>query len=375
MIKKLQTDEAPTYWTVDFDKLSRFCAFAEMIRMASNPDLPSQGKAIWADWHKRNASIVSEFRHLVDRLPVLGDHSDQGEDGPQMARLDLKLQLTNPGGISAFVKKPKKQRKSTWVEFWNTLPNVPKCREGTAAYDFSRRFFDAHQHYQVGEVAGFVLTDDEKKRIHLKRINKIPKEPLLEKGLPIRSDEEMERHIRQAALAYDSKYAPIKKEFLGGLPQFLYVDGRYNSGGIFSRFLRYVDVAPLLVEDASYEQILKNAQDYELYIIDRIEEMYLRANGRDLEGELTLPELKRALFIAKRIGDEYLKIPLDRHSILAHHFPDYKHFVDWWKSFCSDHLWNGMPINSFDISKDLWRKFIDNTNRDLGYNIMTGERM
>lgn len=323
-----------------------------------------QQQAQWEAYQKQLAAEYKAERREAEKRKAEKDIPNKGPD--------IKKYL--------FQKKPTETsatpRRCKYVDYWNTLDHVPKCRYGTKAYAFARRFFAAHRRYQAGEVKDFMLTEDVRERIHLDRVNKIPPNPLVAgvDKYPIRSDEEMKRHIRQAALAYDPKYAPFDKKFLGTLPNFLYRDGRYSRTGTLSLFLEKVDRAPFVLEDASYDTLLDNASDLELKFVGAIRDLYYLANNRDRRSDLDLRELKTALFVARQIIAAYDDMPIRNSGTLIHHFPTHKRFLDWWKAYCEDHVWEGMPISALGTTKNMWRGFLNYVAADMGYDLITGKR-
>lgn len=326
-----------------------------------------------AQWEAYQKQLSAEYR--VER-----------REAEQRAAEKKREAVKDAPAKSLNIKKHLFQKKSTetsatprrcrYVDYWNTLDHVPKCRYGTKAYAFARRFFAAHRRYQAGEIKDFMLTEDVREKIHLDRINKIPLNPLVA-GVdkhPVRPDEEMKRHIRQAALAYDPKYAPFDKKFLGTLPNFLYRDGRYSRTGTLSLFLEKVARAPYVLEDVSYDTLLDNASDIELKFVGAIRDLYYLANDRDKRSDLDLRELKSALFVARQIIAAYDDMPIRNSGTLIHHFPTHKRFLDWWKAYCEDHVWEGMPISALGTTKNMWRGFLNYVAADMGYDLITGKR-
>lgn len=340
------------WWSLT-DKFLRFQEFAASLRHAFRPD--KKTLPLWQNWAVRNPSVVEEFRHLWPRLHVFSP-----EEKPA---LPVKQVL---GSKPAKSETPSTNR---WVEFWNSLPFVPKCRPGTQAYAHCRSLFEAHLRYEAGQCRGFMLTEDVQKKLRLAKINKKPE------GRMLRTEGEMFDHIKQAALAYNPRYAPLNKKWLGTLENFLYRDGKWSKGGTGSYFLEKIAYPPALIEDESYQTIIDNADDWELDVAESIKRVYFIACGRDENSQLTLSELKSALSIARKIAEKYTEIPTDRLSILANHFPDYRAFMEWWRNYCEDHVWEGMPITALDPSKDMWRRFVDFVNSDIGWDIFTGGRI
>lgn len=360
-IRQEQSGDRTAWWSVNLEKLLRFLQFAEALRLAERPDAVTLPQ--WKKWAAKNQDIVKEFRHLWPRLPEV-----------EVRKTFIAKKPTTPKSAPAVSRLSIRCR---YVDYWNEMDHVPKCRPGTKSYAFAREFFAAHRKYQAGQHAKFMLTEDVQKRINLKKVNAIPADVkrVGEKQTPVRSDAEMKKHIRMAAKAYDPKYAPLKKDWLGNLSNFLYRDGQFNKNGTSSFFLERLTSPPQLIEDESYEHLLEQAEDFELDFLKALQRLYNSANDRERNESFTLAELKSGLSVVRKILKEYAHIPVDEIGILNHHFADYSSFIEWWEGYCEDHLWQGMPITAFAPGKDLWRKFVYFVSADIGFNILTGERV
>lgn len=339
------------WWSLP-DKFYRFREFAALLRFALRPD--KKTISVWREWALKNSKIIEEFRHLWPRVDSFLPEK----------KLAFKVKQT----LGSKIPVDSCPSENRWVEFWNSLPHVPKCKPGSKAYNKAKAFFAAHHRYEAGQCRGFMLTKDVRKKLRLDKINKHPED------VTHRPDAEMYAHIEQAALAYYPTYAPVEKKWLGGLDNFLYINGEWSKMGTRSYFLERVAFAPQLIEDNSYQKMIDKADDWELDIVEAIKHVYFVACRRDKAEQLSLSEFKSALIIARKIAEKYIEIPTDKVSILAHHFSDYSAFVTWWKNYCEEHVWDGMPLTALDPTKDMWRRFIDYVSDDIGFNILTGER-
>ena len=410
-----------TLWLLNYDRIDSLLTVADALCLSPSPEAWQTWKIenpvlfkkfsslAWNDIEKslpfnvqpqmpqRNSSVACDEIHQmpegkntgacdeIHQMPCDENHQMNKKRDKEEKKTEAKASEQPSAGDGVFEsssmeKKPltvksegqKKApfRPDPFIEHWNTLPHVPKCRPKTKTYEFCRKFFEAHRQYKAGECKGFMLTEDIRQKIKLDKINKRPEEAT------IRPEKEMYAHIEQAALAYDPKYAPINKQWLGrSLKDFLYRDGQYGKTGTISLFLKKITSPPLPIEDDSYETLINNADDWELEIAESIKKVYLIANGRSMDDDLSLPELKKALSIANKIALEYTKIPTDRISIFANHFPDYREFMVWWKNYCEEHVWQGMPITALDTSKDMWRRFVDHVSNDIGWHLFEGTRV
>lgn len=371
-IRQTATYDRTTYWRVDQEKLARFCAFAHALYAATRPDnrytLPQ-----WQRFANAHPEIVEEFRPLYPRLDQFSGRQE--------------MQLENSGRVNlkahaAFATREAKQRPMPrpcrFVEFWNTLPNTPRCTLGTKAYEQARRFFAAHRRFEAGNCSEFFLTSDEQQRIRLDKINRVPPTAELRgpKKTPVRSDDQMFRHIELAARSYRVEFTPRNKALLPrGLPAFLYTS-HSKKYGTCSMFLERVGIfRPQLLDDVSREGILTRATPEELETVEVLKSLYDEANRRDETQQLSLRELKAALAAARGILSKYDEIPVNEVSIFASHFGSYDWFLDWFRRFAEDQLWDGMPMTAFDVNKDLWRRFVDFVGADIGYDLFTGERI
>lgn len=371
-IRQTASYDRTTYWRVDREKLARFFAFAHALYAATRPD-NTYTLQQWLDFRKEYPDIVAEFRHLYPRL-------DQFSIRQEMRPEDCSYGL-NLKEHAAFQSqgRPKKQTKPCrFVEFWNSLSDVPKCTLGTKAYEQARRFFAAHQRYEAGNCSEFLLTSDEQQRIRLDKVNRVPPNAKRRgpKKIPMRSDEQMFRHIELAACSYRKEYTPRNKTLLPrALPLFLFT-AHSKKYGTYSMFLERVGIyRPRLLDDVSRESILARASDEELETLRVLKDLFDQANRRDENQELSSRDLKVALDAARKILELYNEIPVLEVSIFASHFGSYDWFLDWYRQFAEDNLWEGMPMSAFHPSKDLWRRFVDFTTADIGYDLFTGERV
>lgn len=363
-IKSLQSFDRTTYWRVDAEKLSRFCAFAHALYAATRPNnehtLPQ-----WQTFAKIHPDIVEEFKPLYPRLGQFGV-------------LEMK-----PVSIGSRLKKqnpaPQKQvNPCKFVEYWNTQADVPRCKMGTKAYETARKFFAAHRKYEAGNCSGFMLDSDEQARIRLDKVNRVP--PTAErrgpKKTPVRSDEQMFRHIERAARAYRKDYEPKRKELLPrDLSTFLF-NSHSKRYGAASMFLERIGIfPPRLIDDTSRAAILRRATPEELDTVEVLKRLFDQANDHLDSQELSLRDLKTALDVARAILEKYAEIPVDEVSIFAAHFGSYNWFLDWYEKFAADQVWSGMPIGALHPKKDIWRRFVDFVSSDIGYDLFTGERI
>lgn len=378
-VRQTASSDRTTLWRVNREKFSRLAAFAHALHYATNPD-NSETIHIWIEFANKNPDIVEEFRPLYPRLnQYMSASAPIRRECPQP-----DLQTGNGPKLRDHVvfKKQKVEqtkcvRPSRFIEFWNTMPGVPKCKLGSKAYEYARRFFTAHQRYEAGNCPGFFLSTDEQERIHLEKINRIPV------GVPlrgphkraIRPDEQIFRHIEQASLVYRKEYAPQNKAYLPkSLSAFLF-NTFSKKHGIYSMFLEKIAMRPLLLEEVSVEAIMDNAQQDELDTLRVLKRLFDQANLRDEDQELSLRDLKTGLAAARRILQLYKEIPVLEVGIFAHHFGFYDQFLEWYERFAEDQLWEGMPMSAFHPSKDLWRRFVDFVSADIGYDLFTGERV
>lgn len=351
-----------TYWTVDSDKLHRFWMFAATVRTLYGP-FKEQYLSRIRKWAAQNKEIVNEFKiYCEDFYDLLGEgwEAECQKEEKDNAPILLKEQPKEE-------EKPKVKEvaRCPYVEYWNTLPHVPKCRYGTKSYVVAKNFFAAHRKFKAGETTGFVLTKDERQKINLAKLNEVPKDAkrIGSKQVPVRSDEEMFEHIRTAALAYDPKHAPFSKKHLGNLRSFLYQDGRFNKTGTVSYFLRYVSEPPRVIEDESYQALVNNATEDEMYVIRIVCNLYNISNNKEENTFIVYRDFKVAMGIARRIIKEYDKIRENTPYIPT--IGSIEEFMDYWKSVCVEIIWDDMPLSAFDISKNLWRRFINSCNERL----------
>lgn len=354
------------YWRIDEEKLARFFAFAHALYAATRPE----NEHTLSQWHaflEGHPDIVQEFRHLYPRL---------GQFDPGIKQRNLRVHSRIPQRCPP-AKKPGALRRCRFVDYWNAQDDVPKCRIGTKAYEASRKFFAAYQRYEAGNCKGFMLAPDEQRRIRLDKVNRIPAnaERRGPNKIPMRSDAQMYRHIEIAARAYQKEYEPRKKDFLpNNLPGFLFnsFSKRY---GACSMFLERVGIfRPRLIEEVDYMTIMKHATEQELTTVSVVKGLYDYANGRSHDKELSIRELKTALDTSRRIISQYNEFDMDTH-IIANHFRYYDHFLEWFRRYAEDEVWEGMPITAFCPGKDLWRRFIDFISADIGVDVFTGERV
>lgn len=359
-----------TMWSVNFFKLSRLWQFANALQMANKLENEHTLDA-WHGWSRENSDIVNEWKHLYPRL---GKFEAERKAGKINVTAIAPEVFTKAGKRKEQQENRKPAALCRYVEYWNNLPHVPKCKRDTKAYAFARKFFSHHRHYKAGQASPFILAADVQKYIKLHMINRVPFNALRvgKKNTPVRSHEEMISHIEKAALAFDPAYYPVNKKHLGNLSSFLYRS--MGKGGTLSFFLERLEVnEPMLMKTTAHPDLQIEASEDEEDVIMIIETLFNQANGRRPNTEFSDREYNTALKIAREVLSMYDKIPTRTNATLAHHFPDYLRFLDWWKEHCSDHLWQGMPVNAFGIDKNLWRSFIDRINADLGINIFTGE--
>lgn len=372
LIRCQQEDGSPDrtlYWQIDQEKLVRFFEFAHALTLAIKP-CPDFVK--WSAWKTANPEIVAEFRYLHPRID-------------DYMPIEMRRTKAKPMSTKRMLDKlaPQKaeqpdQRTCRFVDYWNTLPYVPTCRYGTKSYAKARRFFDAHRHYKAGACKNFMLTEDEARKVRLKAINRIPSDTATDKsGKPIRSDEQMYTHIKLAAKAFDPAFTPIKKSFLGRLPDFLFATrrakGAYSPHSYFLEHILVYKHVP--IDEASLDAIREKAEPHVLKTIDIITRLYNTANRRYENDELGLAEFKIALRIARKISEIHDEIPVDEVPMLSHHFYYYSSFLEWWEQYAKDHLWEGMPLMALHPDKNLFNRFIDYTSADVGWHLLTGERV
>lgn len=365
-IKQSASCDRTTLWRIRQKKLTRFYVFSHALRLIDRPN-PLWTK--WENWAKDNKKLIQEFQHLAPDLFYKEDLSDI----PVIKRtkpIPIKASVIADLKRSQRVVEDKKQVKACkYVEHWNSLPHVPKCKIGTKNYEIARKFFRAHKNYQAGFKL-FVLTKDEQIRISLHKINMVPK------GVKYRTDKQMFKHIELAALSYNPDYGPQKKDWLPrSLSSFLFnaFSKKYGQTSLFLERLYLAKPQPL--SEITYEGISDKMTEQEAKAVDIIKRVYYLANNKPRHQELSLTELKQALTITRNIFKQYLRIPVDAIAIFANHFGSIWEFMKWWENYVEDHTWQGMPLIALDPSKNLWRAFTDFVSDDIGYNLFTGKRL
>ncbi len=283
--------------------------------------------------------------------------------------------VTTLWGQAPVTAPTKKTGMNRFIEFWNTLPHVPKCKKGTKSYTSACKFLEQFRRFEVGSPP-FLFTSEVAKKLNIKKINKIPPN-VSRRGptqVPVRRDDEIFEALATAALVYDPQYAPLNKKVLPGtLFGFLY---NAYSKGLISMFLSKLELCPPLLLDAGrLDELEQQTPDWKLDIVEIVRGLYIYANRKPEDYELSLEEFKIALNVTNRIISRYEKIPTNQYHTLLHHFPNHTEFVEWWRGYCQEHVWQGMPIQALLPGKAMWNKFVDFVNADLGRDIFTGERI
>ena len=266
--------------------------------------------------------------------------------------------------------KPKPDR---FVEHWNNQSHVPKCRIGTASYETARRFFAEYRRFMVGTGSSkFPLKkDDEKKWKRLARVNSIPSiaERRGPKKTPVRSDEQMFRHIEIAARAYSPEYMPMgdkKKKVAPTLSSFLYS----GWGGTYSKFLNYVWVnQPKRVEVYSEEKIRKQIMgkydEVDIEVAERIVNLWEMVNDVDERDrrtldDLSVKELRTALDVAKGVIDFH-----DENFLTLRIYGGYEGFLSYYENTVMSRMWNRVYLTQFGVNGFVWKWFIDGLGIDF----------
>ena len=299
-----------------------------------------------------------------------GEESGKENQTASKGASSVLAQKKREARAKAQAKEEKEQsdlnRPSRFVDYWNTLPHVPKCKIGTKAYYTARKFFSAYRRYEAG-ISVFVLPESEQKRLRI-----FPKQNSSDR----RTDKEIFEHIRTAALAYDPQYAPTDKTWLRNLANFTFrIFGKNCSRVSRSPFLEFVAFPPKHIEITSAESLLENAGECEYAAFEAIQELYNQANGYDADHQLSLTELKKALAFARSYREAHKTVPAETNARLAHHIGTFQDFLSEWKRFAKEHIWEGMPLGAFARDKDIWRKWVAWENSNMGYNIFTGEKI
>ena len=411
--KQARGFDRTTLWSICEEKLGRFYMFAHALRYALRPENTYTLRK-WTDWAAQNPDIVQEFAGLwpkadelaqsigMSHLPRMGgciipkrddvlnnntqeQNSDYVTKNPadsddivmrRTKKPRCRFNIHNGPDLGEPKTKPKPKAPCPYVEHWNSLPHVPKCRANTQAYNKARQFFEAHRKYNIGK-GQFFLDDAEKERLQLTKVNIVPLDAQRNKaGDLLRPHEQMLSHIEKAALTYDPEYFPQDKKWLPrSLPQFLYntKSKKYGQTSLFIERLVTRPAQPL--SECTYDGLMATATKPELQVVDMVKSMYDLANGRDSTQELDLREFKHALSVSRNILNEYMKIPVTRVDILASHFGDWREFMEWWMRYTEDHIWEGMPITALDVGKNMWRAFVDFVSNDIGYHLISGRRV
>ena len=396
-----------TLWSVCEEKLGRFYLFAHALRYAVRPE-NTYTLQKWVDWAAENPDIVQEFADLwpnideLTHLPKMGgcispkradvlknntqeQQSDYVTKNPADSNDVVMRRTKKPRGsfnihngpdLGEPKAKPKSHATCPYVEYWNSLPHVPKCRPNTQTYTKAKQFFEAHRRYNIGK-GQFFLDSAEKERLQLAKVNIAPLDAQRNKaGDLLRPHEQMLAHIEKAALTYDPEYFPQDKKWLPrSLPQFLYntKSKKYGQTSLFIERLVTRPAQPL--SECTYDGLMAAATDAELDVLAMVKSMYDLANGRESTQELDLREFKQALSVSRNILKEYTKIPVERVDIFASHFGDWREFMQWWQRYTEDHIWTGMPITAMDVGKNMWRAFVDFVSDDIGYHLISGRRV
>lgn len=365
-IKQSKSCDRTTLWRVEHKKLTRFYIFAHALRMLDRPN-PLSDK--WENWASTNKDLIEEFQHLAPDL-----FPDEELLSMPVIRRTKPIPITASAiaqskRIQQVDASTKPVKACKFVEHWNSLDFVPKCKIGTKGYELARKFFSAHRNYQAG-VKFFILNELEQQRISLHKINRKPAD------MQRRTDTQMFKHIELAALVYSPTYGPLKKEWLpNSLPSFLYNSFSKKHGQLSLFLEKLYQAKPELLSDITYDGFLDKMTDQEEKAVKIIKQIYFYANKRTKNQELSLSELKHALTIVRNIFKQYLKIPVDEIAIFANHFGSIWDFMKWWENYAEDHIWTGMPITALDTNKNLWRAFVDFVSDDIGYNLFTGKRL
>lgn len=292
------------------------------------------------DIYKKNKIQNIGVSKDTPRQPAAGGgDSDISSMGREKATLNVAERLG--------LKKPKKEaRPDEYVEFWNSLPDVPKSYLGSQAYELCRNFFRAYQNHEIGTTTEWILPNDYKSITSCEDKQK-------KKG-KTRTRDEIFEHARIAARAFDPKYFPKDKKGLKklGLKGFLY--NSHAKYGQSSAFMKFVDSPPLRLDDTR-GIIESKTSDDEAHVIDIITEIYCFANDRDDIG-LNDDEFLKAEKIANSILKKLEKLNYSS----TFHYKGWDGFLKCWKDFCVEELshsnWQ-MPITALYPGKDMWRKF------------------
>lgn len=383
-VETIKGSKQPLYWALNYKTFERFILMATYFVGVAGMFPSKIGRKRWVDFYVQHPEIVNEFKGYVKdfesyipteeekriALATLGeapgrqeiekrdfedaDASNSTKRKVTTFKTPVKKKNTKKSGMSVPDAKPDR-----FVEYWNTLPDVPKCKLGSKNYEIARSFFKAHQRYEAGECKGFMLDSDEYKRLELRSLNGIPSNAQRRgpKKIPMRSDEEMFQHIGKAALVYQKEYMPLdKKKLPKTLPVFLY-NTHSKKYGTTSMFLEKLSSwEPVSLDDSTYDALWDKGDEAVHNTYHLLAGIWNRHNHMEENDFLPLKEHKTLLQICESWVQFYFKaVESDPEHV---YFGSYADFREWMGSVIEDYCWDDMPITAFRIGSTLWRKLM-----------------
>lgn len=374
-VEIVNNSKQPLWWSFDFDKFGRFFDFAKAFDCNFNP--LNYGKTQeWKEFYLQNPDVVNEFKGLVQNFqcyipneaslcPQKENHSrdntrDFCESKISESRENSLAKKVRENVTSGKKKKRIDVKPDKYIEFWNSLPNVPKCKIGYDAYEKCRAFFRAFKEYKAGSEL-FPLDTQLQKDIQLKTINRSSRRAPKcgPKQIPMRPDEEMFEWIKVAANAYSPDYVPIDKAHLPkSLYQFLYNDHSPKHGQ-YSIFLEKLWVnPPLTIDEDTYDRLWDHADAdvQEMYVL--FQGWYNIANGRDRDARFSLKDHKRLLSIARDWCDYYYKDLKEAGYVMpgSIEIPYFEAYVSYIKDVAPvNDFYDGMPLGTFKKCGQFWK--------------------
>lgn len=378
-VQTLNGAKQPLWWSFNFEQFGRFFDFAKAFDCNFNP-LKYGHIQEWVEFYSQNPEIVDEFKVLVkdfekyipqeDNLeaqkikPPLGAGEKQGlqyaKNNPRVKTISNSRKPVKEKVSAKSKEKLDDVKPDKYIEFWNSLPNVPKCKIGYKSYEKCREFFRAFKEYRVGTEL-FPLDSVERQRIQLNVINRSSKKAPKcgPRQIPMRPDSEMFEMIEEAANVYKTGYAPVDKSKLPStLLSFLYND-HSPSRGATSIFLEKLwAYPPLTIDDETYETLWNRADDDTQEMYSLFQEWYNIANGRDREARFSLKDHKHLLCIAKDWRDYYYEDLKEFGHIMpgSISIPYFKDYVGYIKYVAPvDDFYDGMPLGTFKKGGQFWK--------------------